>query len=1046
MNPIDVVTASAGTGKTYRLVREATAALDGGLSPERLMAVTFTNRAAAELVERMRTHLLESGRSREAERLLGARIGTVNAIFGDLLREFALEAGRSPVVEVVSEGTTDRLFAAAADAAIAEHAETMEEIAARFSFNVGRKKIDWRRNVMEVASKARANGIAAADIPSSGRRSWETLRALLPPVDPVGAAALDAALLRAVEGALSALRGKEDSKKTIEAVAELDEAATTLRRRPADLPWASWSKLANLSPGKLAIPLVAPVVEAACAHARHPRLAWDLEAFTLGLFDCAAEAAAVYRRWKDQRGVVDFSDQEATALELLGKSEVVEALRERVGRVLVDEFQDTSPIQLALFLRMAAIADRSVWVGDPKQAIYGFRGTDPELMASVVGRLPDETGGRRGTLDTSRRSRPGLVGFFDDAFVPAFGTIGMPAGQVKLGTAAHGDAPGQSCPLAMMPLAASNQAQEASALAAGVVAMLRDPSAWIVAPKNGEPPRPLRPGDVAVLCRRNDRCAAVADELEQLGVRAAVGRSGLLDSAEVVVALAAFRWAVDGRDRLALAEMAHLSAPEDSAWLPAALSGEREDLERLVPATVTLRDVRSRLLHLTPSEALDAAMEAVGAAAYAASLGGVEARLANLEALRALAKEYEDECASLEAPATAGGLAAWLMGHEADRPPNPDANAVQVMTCHGSKGLEWPVVILSDLGEPPEPRVFDQVVAEQSGRTVKADDPLADRWLRYWPWPYGSVSKVDLKEAAAESPAGMAAAERARSETIRLLYVAMTRARDYLILAPRLGKQGVFSVGWLDRLVGAAGTPVLRLPVGQGTELVAGAAVHPVRVLPTATNLGREEATGTVHWAPPVNAFGGPHAPLRLRPSAELARAAIPYDVVELGPRLPLGGTPDMQALGEALHSFFAVDRVSDARADRLARASGCLSAWMVAGALLPGDLVESADRLWRWCGEQWPGSALEREIPVTGRLGHQRVSGRIDLLVRSSGGICLVDHKAFPAERAAWGDKVAAVAPQLDIYAKVCSSAGHRISARCIHLPVSGAMLVLRQ
>ena len=1044
MNPIDVITASAGTGKTYRLVREATAALDGGMSPERLMAVTFTNRAAAELVERMRTHLLASGRPREAERLLGGRIGTVHAIFGDLLREFALEAGRSPLVEVVSEGTADRLFAAAADGAIAAHADTMEEIAGRFSFNVGRKKLDWRKKVMEVAAAARANGIAAADIPLSGRRSWEALRALLPVPDPAGADGLDNALARAVDGALSAIKGKEDSKKTSDAVTAMVEAAATLRRRPSDLPWSSWVKLASLQPGKPAVATVAPVVAAACAHARHPRLAADLEAFTIGLFDCAAQAAVAYQRWKGQRGVVDFSDQEATSLELLGKPEVAAALRERIGRVLVDEFQDTSPIQLALFLKMASIADRSVWVGDPKQAIYGFRGTDPELMASVVGRLPDKTGGSRGTLDTSRRSRPSLVGFLDGAFVPAFKTMGMAADQVRLGTAARADAPGQACPLAVMPLVASNQAQDASALAAGVVAMLRDPSDWIVQPKNGEPARPLRPGDVAILCRRNDRCAAVADELEKLGVRAAIGRSGLLDSAEIVVALAAFRWAVDSRDRLALAEIAHLSSAGDTSWLPAALSEEREGLERLVPSAAALRDIRLRLLHLTPSEALDATMEAVGAARYAASLGGVEARLANLEALRSLAKEYEGECASLEAPATAGGLAAWLMGHDADRPPNPDADAVQVVTCHGSKGLEWPVVILSDLGEPPEPRVFDQVVAEQSGITVEAEDPLAGRWLRYWPWPYGAASKVDLKDASSGSQAGLAAADRARAETVRLLYVAMTRARDYLVLAPRAGKGGTFSAGWVDRLVGADGFPVLKLPAENGAELLAGKGSYPVRVLAPVPQIKADLETGTAHWAAPSMSAARQFPTLRLRPSAEATAGAVSYEVVELGPRLRLGGSPDMQNLGEAFHSFFAADSGSVAQPDRLKRASACLSAWFVAGALLPEDLVQAADRLWRWCGERWPGAPVEREVPVTGRRGNQRIFGRIDLVVRAPNGVYLVDHKAFPAGRDAWADKVAAVAPQLDLYAEVCRAAGESVAGRCIHLPVAGVLLVL--
>jgi hypothetical protein len=257
-------------------------------------------------------------------------------------------------------------------------------------------------------------------------------------------------------------------------------------------------------------------------------------------------------------------------------------------------------------------------------------------------------------------------------------------------------------------------------------------------------------------------------------------------------------------------------------------------------------------------------------------------------------------------------------------------------------------------------------------------------------------------------------------------------------------KSGGFSAGWLDRLVGAEGLPILRLPIAQGTEVQVGKAVHPARVLPPVTQSAASGASGIVHWAQSFPTLAEPYPSLRLRPSDKAAGAAVSYDVVELGPRLRLGGDPDMQALGEALHSFFAADRALAPRPDRMALASRCLSNWMVAGALTPEDVVEAADRLWRWCGERWPGSSLEREVPVTGRRSHRRIWGRIDLLVRSADGLCLVDHKAFPGGRDAWADKVAAVAPQLELYAEVCRAAGETVAGRCIHLPVAGVTLLL--
>src|SRR3546814_132842 len=97
--------------------------------------------------------------------------------------------------------------------------------------------------------------------------------------------------------------------------------------------------------------------------------------------------------------------------------------------LLVDEFQDTSPIQLALFMKLTALAAETFWVGDIKQSIYGFRGSDSQLMESVISALP-KLGGTTEVLDQSWRSRPALVELVNEIFVNVFDRI--PASQVKL--------------------------------------------------------------------------------------------------------------------------------------------------------------------------------------------------------------------------------------------------------------------------------------------------------------------------------------------------------------------------------------------------------------------------------------------------------------------------------------------------------------------------------------------------------------------------------------------------------------------------------------
>ncbi|MGV8677625.1 UvrD-helicase domain-containing protein, partial [Pseudomonas aeruginosa] len=109
-----------------------------------------------------------------------------------------------------------------------------------------------------------------------------------------------------------------------------------------------------------------------------------------------------YEQAKKALGAVDFSDQEVLLLRALKtKSTVREVLAAELDLIMVDEFQDTSPLQLALFVELAKLAKRSVWVGDPKQAIYGFRGTDASLITGVLGAIKDWGGTIGKALDTS---------------------------------------------------------------------------------------------------------------------------------------------------------------------------------------------------------------------------------------------------------------------------------------------------------------------------------------------------------------------------------------------------------------------------------------------------------------------------------------------------------------------------------------------------------------------------------------------------------------------------------------------------------------------
>ena len=186
-----------------------------------------------------------------------------------------------------------------------------------------------------------------------------------------------------------------------------------------------------------------------------------------------------------------------------------------------------------------------------------------------------------------------------------------------------------------------------------------------------------------------------------------------------------------------------------------------------------------------------------------------------MDALRKIALLYEDACRATRGAATAAGLVAYLakgLDNGGERPAFEGDDAVRVFTYHRAKGLEWPVVILLDLQDGAKRSPFG-AYSESPAGGLDPWNPLAGRWIRFWPWPYGDQEKdVHLDATASASPQAQARTEAELAELVKLLYVGMTRARDYLIFATRPSA----SLAWIDILTRADGTPVLTLPTTDG--------------------------------------------------------------------------------------------------------------------------------------------------------------------------------------------------------------------------------------
>ena len=806
MNQIQIISASAGSGKTYRLAQLLEQALGGGeVRPEGVLATTFTNKAAAELQERVRVKLLMTRRTGDAQRLSTARIGTVNAVCGRLVGEFAFELGHSPQLKVLDEEAAAFILQHALASVLAGDAErNLGELHDRMP------DFFWQDAVREVVNQARSNGLSTEQLRKCADQSRDTYLTLLG--DATGTPEeLDSQLKTAIETFIDLLDKGSDKTKATASCRQRVEGALSRLEHGIPLPWKEWVALTKLKPGAASREAFEPVLLAAAAQDRHPRLRADISRAIELVFDLASRTLSTYGQLKKERGAIDFIDQETLALHLLGKAEVQEELRHQLDLVLVDEFQDTSPIQLAIFLKLAEIAPRSVWVGDQKQSIYGFRGADPALMdAAISAILADK---EPETLAKSYRSRPELVRLTSDLFAPAFELKGIPPQRTRLEPVSESEPGGLGVVMECWQRSAKNQPDDALASAEGIRQMLA--AGVQVRDAITEEARQIRAGDIAVLCRTNNSCAQLAEALASVGIASVLPRAGLIFTLEARLVTAGLRLWVDGKDTLAAAELARLItyAGREQDWFAKVLQNPGDAAFGETQEVAAILNVHQTHQHLGALAAYDAVTLALDARTLARRWGNAAARLANLEALRSHAVGYCQACADQGIGCTPAGLLAHLgdLGEsQADsQGVFASADAVVLSTLHSAKGLEWPVTVLHDLSRRAHTPLGVHVLSGDD--RVDLGNPLAGRWIRYWPNPYASNNNgMPFHERLDDCEATRQATAQADREDLRLLYVGWTRARDRIVLSAR---QGQLTAGMLELLEGPHG-PLTDEPTG----------------------------------------------------------------------------------------------------------------------------------------------------------------------------------------------------------------------------------------
>ena len=728
---VTFISAGAGSGKTWRLTEELERLLvEDAVDPARIIGTTFTVKAAAELRDRVRERLIASGRFALAERSGGALIGTVHSVCERVLRRFAFELGLSPRLDVASVEDSERLFDQALDDVLDR--KRIRDMNARGA----RLELDrWQGAVKRIADLARDNDLDAAALIAMGRENADALLAFFPVTAQDD---LTPAFREAVEHALSHIDLDRDrTQTTTKYVARLRTAAPRLGR--PDCPWSVWMSLSKEKPAKASQTLAEPVWTAASRYDAHPLFHADLRSYTEDAFEIAARALDRFAELKRRAGLIDFGDMEQLMLRALSDRRVTDRLRDELEVLLVDEFQDTNPMQLALFVKLAALADRVIFVGDVKQAIFGFRGCDQALVFDTLEELAAGDAATV-TLEDNWRSRAPLVDYVNTVFATAFRET-MDPGRVLLKP--QRDAATDEPAVARWTLAGRGFDDRFQALAEGVADLVAG-GYRVVDPDTGDV-RPVRYGDIAVLARTNPHVEGIARALRSRRVPMKMTMRGLLAVPETGLARACLRCLNDDSDTLAVAEVVALAGGDPpETWLADRLAWladgrESRDWDGGHPIVQRLRAMRQSVASLSPLETVVRILNDVGIRETVTAWGPDSVKAAqrqrNLDALLDLAVLYEEHCAAQHEAASLTGFLFWLeepSSPELDLQPVVTAgDAVHILTYHRAKGLEWPVVVLTDFDYEEmnrlwEPRVtqvkdFDiELPAAGTGRAVVA--------------------------------------------------------------------------------------------------------------------------------------------------------------------------------------------------------------------------------------------------------------------------------------------------------------------------------------
>lgn len=1042
MKNVTYINASAGSGKTYTLTHKLAELIKSGLvRPEQVIMTTFTVKAANEMKEEAKKVLYENGLFEAATQLDQAMIGTIHSVANSLIKKYWFFLGLSPDMGVLAEEDT-QFYISQSLSELPTHEELnqlhafCESVGIQYGYFSGKNGLNydfWKSDIEKVIALTTNYEIESYD--KSVRESLDFVHGFVHPSIKLDYS--PETLLTILDEHVSFAGNQRESKKKQDVLTEVRRL-----KRGVNAPTISWYKrLSSVLNSWTKCGARGTQMREELAELWHSELVYkEQERYILLLFQLAERWKERFRTFKKERNLLDYNDMEKYLRDLLANKELAEEIRMGYRYLFVDEYQDCSPIQVKIFDRLSELMEHSYWVGDYKQAIYGFRGSDITLTKAVVDRIATgENGCDTETLDTSYRSLPGIVEVCNETFKRTFKGV-LDEGSIVLKTHRTNDEKIRSVRLWDM------EDPESVGIADHIAYLL----------KQG-----VKPSDIAVLGRTNaplDALAGILTGTYGIPANRQEVRVSEIKCTPLVLALLAL--VESEKDSLAKAQIAVLTEEgygtnkiiEEKLLVDANEEIKESSYLNDVPLVRRLLELRPMLKQQSVGALIETMVIELDLYNEIKKIGQVDESVSCLDTIVQSGYAYEQHCLQMSLPATVKGFVDYLA--VMDPVGKGNANGIQLHTYHSSKGLEWKYVILTQLYEKkndPKKCVKQDIygIHFSYSEQPSASTPYPEVFIRVIPFIYGAGNTnvpADIQQQIEESSLYKEVIKDSLAEANRLLYVGMTRPRDVLIVALEPHKKDVHTLQWLEDV----GLDCVR-PDAQHDIFGVGCRFED----DTMTQDQFDSLSGYRYLAENEN-MKTRRIPYHQEPCDEGVKYLSPsklhvkgmvdasYQICEHMHQGTLVGKT-MADVGNCIHQIFCG---IEQHIDSESYYTNLIESYGLKTYLTDYAAIRKAwEMLVNWLTEQF-GAAINiyHERPFTLLKDGNVYSGSIDLVWQTSDGDILIDFKTCPLGQkyildsdsdhyAGW------YAGQLDAYTDALEEAGEKVLKRFIYYPVSGMM-----